>query len=141
MKETLKDRLTSRKFLLTVAAILGAVSAGLTGAMTWPVVVQTCVVAIVPFILGQSYIEGKVAEFVPPAVQQQIIENAATALANKFIGNKVAQVTAVLSPSPTIVNTPMVVKSPAIMLPDLTPSEVAEALQTARKNKSLVSST
>lgn len=141
MKETLRDRLTSRRFLLTVAAVLTAIASGLAGVMTWPDVVKTCALAIVPFILGQSYVEGKVAEFVPPALQQQLIENAATALANKFIGNKVAQVTAVLSPSPTIVNTPMVVKSPAIMLPDLTPSEVAEALQTARKNKSLISST
>lgn len=174
MKETLIRRFTSRKFLLTLGAILGAVSAGLAGAMTWPLVVQAVVVAIVPFILGQSYVEGKVAQFVPPVVQQQLIENAAIALANKFIGNKVAQVTAALSPTVTQTNggatvlVPSVagaaavreqaeaartqaerlgifvrdepVQPPAIVLPDLTPAEVAEALQAARKNKATVSS-
>ena len=104
MNETLKDRLTSRKFLLTLGAVLGAVSAGLTGALTWPLAIQAMVVAIVPFILGQSYVEGQAAKFVPPALQQQLIESAAIALANKFVGNKVAQVAAALSPTVTMTN-------------------------------------
>lgn len=130
MKETLKDRLTSRRFLLTVAAVMTAIASGLAGVMSWPDVAKTCALAIVPFILGQSYVEGKVAEFVPPALQQQLIESAAIALANKFVGNKVAQVTAVLSPSATIVD-----------LSTVSPGEASEVWEKAQKNKVTVSST
>ena len=118
MNTTLKDRLTSRKFLLTMGAILGAVSAGLTGALTWPQVMQAVVVAIVPFILGQSYVEGKIAEFVPPDVQEKMIESAALALFNAFLARKQVgtdtfatppvQVTAAISPTVTQTN-PIVV--------------------------------
>ena len=94
MKQTLIERFTSRKFLLTLGAVLGAVSAGLTGALTWPLAIQAIVVAIVPFILGQSYIEGQAAKFVPPEVQQQFIENVAVRDVSRYLNRKLANVPA-----------------------------------------------
>lgn len=92
MKQTLIERFTSRKFLLTLGAVLGAVSAGLTGALTWPLAIQAMVVAIVPFILGQSYIEGQAAKFVPPETQKDLVISLAQSVINKKLNelNRVA---------------------------------------------------
>lgn len=92
MKQTLIERFTSRKFLLTLGVVLGAVSGGLTGALTWPQAINAIVLAIIPFVFGQSYIEGQAAKFVPPEAQKDLVINLAQGMINKKL-NELNRVT------------------------------------------------
>lgn len=119
MKTTFFDRFTSRKFLLTVGAVLAAVGGGMTHSITWPTATQAIVAAIVPFVLGQSWIEAMAAKFVPPAMQETLIENAAVQLANKYIFNKKIDVANMLQGAPvTPTTTTINVNAPVETTPE-----------------------
>lgn len=61
-QRTLIQRLTDRSFLLTVGTLLGIVGAAMTGEITWGQAIPGMVGAIVPFILGEKYKDGKAEE-------------------------------------------------------------------------------
>ena len=45
--------LKSKRFWITVTAVLSTISAALAGNVTWPLAIQTAIAAIAAFVIGE----------------------------------------------------------------------------------------